>query len=75
MHHLTDLSGTMEMIVISNTIVVQQYLFCQQLGSEDALSSVDDVNEHLSMKAHSLEQVILILTTKCRVYGPRLYFN
>lgn len=32
---------------------------CLQVGSEDALSSVDDLNvtEQLSIKAHSLEQV------------------
>ena len=35
------------------------HIFCLQVGSEDALSSVDDLNvtEQLSMKAHSLEQV------------------
>lgn len=38
--------------------------YCLQVGSEDALSSVDDLNvteQQLSMKAHSLDQVSTLL--------------
>lgn len=43
---------------------------CLQVGSEDALSSVDDLNvtEQLSIKAHSLEQVI------CTYYGVAIHW-
>ena len=50
------LSRSIEPMVYIRIVIIFLYL---QLGSEDALSSVDDlnINEQLSIKAHTLDQV------------------
>lgn len=51
-------------------ILIYLYLFFFQVGSEDALSSVDDsnINEQLSTKAHTLEQVSILNYTQNYYY-------
>lgn len=57
--NLTGLIGSVVYVFIYIFLYLDYNFFIAQVGSEDALSSVDDLNvtEQLSMKAHTLDQV------------------